>query len=234
MPPPSASLAATHELLPALRLLFARWHADETTTHRAAESFRDELLAGDHGSLHVFGTRDEAGRVRGAMIAQELPGALGVAWPPRAETPEAEDALVRAACDWLKARGMKVCQAFSRADELPDVAALERNGFRHVTQLATMKCYPSSRLPVPLTAAFPLSFTPAATATPSDEFRATLLATHEGTRDCPELNGSRTADELLAEFLDPPPLAKWYLASNSEGPVGVLLLTPAVEWRRSN
>ena len=47
----------------------------------------------------------------------------------------------------------------------------------------------------------------------SAEFRSALLATHEGTRDCPELNGGRTPDELLAGFGDPAPGDASYLAT---------------------
>src|SRR5262245_41788537 len=92
------SPARPHELLPALRLLFPQ----------AAESTRDSL---DPDGVLV--SRNTAGRVCGAVMVQVIPGALGLAWPPRAESPEVEDALVTAACDWLRSRGVKVCQAFA-------------------------------------------------------------------------------------------------------------------------
>jgi ribosomal protein S18 acetylase RimI-like enzyme len=58
-------------------------------------------------------------------------------------------------------------------------------------------------------------------------FRETLLRSYEHTQDCPELNGARTAEEVIAghkaqgEF-DP---RRWWLASLAQRPAGVLLVT---------
>jgi ribosomal protein S18 acetylase RimI-like enzyme len=123
------SAARSHELLPALRLLLGD----------RAESCRDALASGTQDPLGVFVTRDTRGRVCGAVMVQAMPGALGVAWPPRGCSPETEDALTAAACDWLRARGVKVCQAIVPAAEFPATAPLERAGFRHVTQLVFLR-----------------------------------------------------------------------------------------------
>jgi ribosomal protein S18 acetylase RimI-like enzyme len=57
-------------------------------------------------------------------------------------------------------------------------------------------------------------------------FRDTLLATYEGTLDCPELNGLRTPDEVMAGYLaDTTDPRRWWLALDADGAsVGVLLL----------
>ena len=59
----------------------------------------DLLHAGelDPAGLFVTGDRD------GAALAQRLPGALGLVWPPRAASARAEDALLAFACRWLRA-----------------------------------------------------------------------------------------------------------------------------------
>src|SRR6476659_7072412 len=99
MPPFCVSPAAPHELMPALRLLLG----DRADPHgdRRAERCRDALTSDELEPVGVFVARDAPGRIRGAAMVQAMPGALGVAWPPRAESREIEDALTAAACDWL-------------------------------------------------------------------------------------------------------------------------------------
>ena len=205
MDPYLVSPAGPQELTPALRLLFGG--------EVPALDCRDDVA--------VFVARD-AGWVGGAVLAQALPGALGVAWPPRAESPGAADALVRAACDWLRRRGVKVCQAFASAAQLPDADALTRNGFRRVTQLVSMRREVEPLPAAPTTGG--LAFRPASPL--AAEFRDALLTTHDGTLDCPELNGERSADELLAGLTEPAPDTAWYLASEAGGEraVGVVIL----------
>src|SRR5690349_16226883 len=111
MPPFTVSPAAAHELLPACRLLF---------TEGRAEHSRDRILSDAHTS-GLFVARDASGRLRAAALVQALPGALGVAWPPRGDSVEAIDAATTAACEWLRSRGVKVCQAFAETGEVADM-----------------------------------------------------------------------------------------------------------------
>jgi mycothiol synthase len=202
---PSACPAAPHELLPALRLVFP---------------LDGELPADAVDSAGVFVVRDAAGTVRGAAVVQAMTGALALAWPPRAETADLADSLAAAACGWLRARGVKVCQAFATPAETLSLAPLERHGFRRVTDLVSLRGELGADRPRPR-----LGFTPESPPF-SDPFRATLLGTHEATLDCPELNGDRTPDELLAGFADPAPGTTWHLAREGGEPVGVVTLAP--------
>jgi ribosomal protein S18 acetylase RimI-like enzyme len=200
-----ASLAAAHELLPACRLLFCD----------GAEHSRDRLLAAAEPT-GLFVARDSGGTLRAAALVQALPGAMGVAWPPRGDSREAEDAVAASACEWLRGRGVKVCQAFAPASEAAEMATLERADFRRTTQLALLQSdLSAAREPSRL------SFT--AHRAPSEEFAATLVATHEGTLDCPELNAPRTPEELLAGFTSSG-AAEWHLASLNGEPAGVVLM----------
>ncbi|HSQ57328.1 MAG TPA: GNAT family N-acetyltransferase [Gemmata sp.] len=182
-------------------------------------------MSGHRGeSAGVFVARDLAGAIRGAMLVQSLPGALGIALPPRAETAEMADALVLTACDWLRNRGVKVCQAFGSDDELPEMAALERNGFRRVTRLVTLQRdlegEEAGQAQVQTRLSFRNELPPL-----SRELTAVLLATYEGSLDCPELNGRRTADELAASFADQPAETAWYLAADGGDSIGAVILT---------
>ena len=123
----TVSPAAAHELLPACRLLFPD-----------GAELRRVLLLHNASTSGVFVARDADGKLHAAALVQTLPGALGVAWAPRGDSREAIDATTAAACDWLRSRGVKVCQAFASAEEVPDMIAVERHGFRHSTQLVFM------------------------------------------------------------------------------------------------
>jgi ribosomal protein S18 acetylase RimI-like enzyme len=208
----SVSLAAPHELMPALRVLFG--HLPDPEGERGAKRCHDALTA-SADPTGVFVARDDAGRVRGAMLAQALPGALGVAWPPRAPTPDAEDALVRTACEWLAARGVKVCQAFASADELPAAAPLARNGFARVTQLVSMR----RELDPEKDGARPEDRLDGAHYLPGLRglFAAAYLTTHAGTLDCPELDSGRTATEQLAGAELPDGPSPWHFLAQRDG-----------------
>ncbi|HET6573739.1 MAG TPA: GNAT family N-acetyltransferase [Fimbriiglobus sp.] len=165
------------------------------------------------------------GRVVGAALAQHHPGSAAVAWPPGAEPGPGQDvivaALARAVADRLHAAGVKQAQALLPPADRDRARPLEAVGFRHITRL-TFLCRP-----VPAGGfdadGSPLRFTPA----DGPAFADTLFATYDGTLDCPELNGTRTPDEVLAGYraaaADPP---DWWLASDGPGPAGVVLLAP--------
>jgi ribosomal protein S18 acetylase RimI-like enzyme len=159
-----------------------------------------------------------------------MPGALGVAWPPRGESVEIEDALMWTACHWLQKSGVKVCQAFAPSQERPAMAPLERNGFNYVTQLVFLKreVVPEGswgESPVLPVQCCPWSGSPTA------EQVGVLLATHEATLDCPELNGTRTPQEILNGYFrgDPNFCSWWLTAEDNEKPIGVLLFDKGSE-----
>ncbi len=219
---PIISPASPDELLPALQLIFGgRAGADRV------EPYRTALTSGDRDPQGLFVARDANGRLCGAMLAQPLEGALGVVWPPRAETPEIEDALVIAASVWLRAQGVKVCQVFATPEELTDLAPLVRHGFQRITELVFLRRELSAdeALPQPV---HPIIFIPESPPF-SAEFRTALLATHERSLDCPELNGERTADEMLAGFSDWATGNEWFLAVDRDVVLGVVLFSAGTE-----
>lgn len=205
---PRVSLAAPHQMLPALHLLFPSGMG---------------LPSDARDSFGVFVAADAAGQVRAAMLVQSLAGAIGLAWPPGPEPDIFGDALVIASCEWLRNRGVKVCQAFATAEEAKQLIPLERNGFRHVTSLLSLRCEIAGESQIPALT-FESHLPPF-----TDEFRAVLLATHQETHDCPELYRNRTDEDLIAGFDEPPDSTSWHLARLAGEPIGVLMLTCGTE-----
>ncbi len=210
MPPFVVSRAAAHELLPACRILF----------EGRAEQSRDCLLA-EGGASCLFVARAANGRLHAASLVELLSGALGVALVPRGDSTAAVDAVAAAGCAWLRERGVKVCQAFVAEREGAEATALARHGFRPVTQLAYLRraVGPSFGAPTP-----PVLWHPWP-AEPTREHTDLLLATHDGTLDCPEMNDTRTPNEIVGGFR-PTDVANrsWWSASDESRAVGVLLL----------
>jgi ribosomal protein S18 acetylase RimI-like enzyme len=110
-------------------------------------------------------------------------------------------------------------------------APLERNGFAHVTAL----WYLQHDLSLPagiLAARERLRYFPYNQLADPSEFHDTLLRSYEGTRDCPEISGVRTIDEIIVGHRaqgkhDP---GRWWLALAGSRPAGVLLLNEVPEW----
>jgi GNAT superfamily N-acetyltransferase len=171
-----------------------------------------------------------AGRISGAALVQPMPGALGVAWPPRGESREIEDALAQTACDWLRNTGVKVCQAFTTSPEHSELAPLERNGFNRVTQLVFLRrdvdleAGWSDAPPVPIRCC-------QGEGSLTTEQIEVLLATQEASLDCPELNGLRSPEEVINSYFpgNQSNDACWLMNGEEDKPVGVMLFDKGPE-----
>lgn len=218
----SVGPARPDELLPALRWLLADRSAAERD--RGAERGYRYLLGPAAATAVVLVARDARGRVSGATVVQILPGATGVTWPPRAANPAAAAALARAATDWLWSRGAKVAQAFPDPADQVAPEPLWAAGFHPVTRVLFLDRPLGPSPPLRADLSFARVSSPFA-----EPLRSVLLATHDASRDCPELTAARTADELLTGFTDPDRPVAWYLASDSGGPRGVVALAEGDE-----
>jgi mycothiol synthase len=168
--------------------------------------------------------------VAAAQVCVPLAGAACLFWLP-AERGAAAEAVAQAGIDWCRSWGCKLAQALARDDELLRAEPLVRRGFRAVTRLCHME---RSLTDVPAKPISPLRFE---TYSPKNaaEFAVTLERTYEGTLDCPELNGMRSIDEIIAGHrgqgrFDP---QCWWLAYDGARPAGVALLAEmpdAVTW----
>jgi ribosomal protein S18 acetylase RimI-like enzyme len=217
--------ARTEELDPAFRIIFRGCSgADRELRVANALAMIREGIVDPHGVLVARGPRG----LCGAMLCLPLPGASGLVWPPQAigrkERSAVEDQLLRRACTWLAKGGAKLVQALLLPEEAALAGPLERNGFLHVTCL----WYLRHNLELPIAEARaepPLVYQTYRTADRA-AFHRTLLLTYEDSRDCPEVNGIRTIDDIVAGHQAQGVFSpdRWFLALAAGCPVGVLLL----------
>ena len=231
----------TEELPAAFELLFRR--SDPRDRGGRVANALDLVRRGELDPHGLFVLRGRSG-LTGAVLGLALSGAAGLVWPPQctpgADLVPAEDVLLRRAADWLRGRNVKVAQALLSAEDVPYAAALPRNGFARVTHLWFLRhdlafAPPHPTLPHPWGEGreggpVRLDYRPYDPADPS-AFHRTLLKTYEDTLDCPELNGAREVEEVVAGHrghgrFDP---QRWFLALAEGEPVGVLLLTESAE-----
>jgi len=215
----------------ALRLVFL--HFDEYERERRVANALHLMEIGKLDPAGLFVVCDANG-VHGAMICLPIPGASALVWPPRVQRMPAadavEDALVCRAVGWLRERGAKLGQALLAPSEAHLAVPLERNGFRNVTTLLYV-CRSADR-PLDAAGRTRLTFQSYDSCDPA-LFARTLLRTYEGTRDCPEVNGVRTIDEILDGHKADSKLNldRWWLALDGGQSVGVLLVTESAEWQ---
>lgn len=215
--------ALPDEYAPALRLLFRHLDAAELD-YRIARAL-DMIPTGD---LDIGGLLVLPGPTgpRGVTLCQTVVGGSGLVWPPVVAPPDpaSEDALVAAALAWLRARGSLLAQCLLPDEDFHLAVPLARNGFTHTTGLSYL------RHDLALTAGWlsgedNLELTTYDAANPAP-FRVALAGSYEGTLDCPEVNGVRSIDEVIAGHqsqgrYDP---STWWLAWLDGVPVGVLML----------
>jgi mycothiol synthase len=206
--------AGAEDRLEACRALFAPGVHAELAARRFAILFESGEL--DPDGLIVA---TEAGAIRGAMLAYRIGGAQAAVWPPATDDATTQDALVAAALAWIAREPTKVIQSLVRAAERPRAAALERAGFRAITSLAFLarECrredanHRTKQVGLRPMAAY------------DDAFATMLLRTYDGTLDVPELNGTRTPEEILAGYRANGPSRRWWIEHAGET-VGLLLL----------
>ena len=227
---PTPELVGPDELPAAFRLLFQ--HSPPVERESRAAHALDLVQRGELSTQGLFAARDGGGLL-GAVFCLPVPGASALVWPPQCALDRGraalEDALLRHAADWLRAHNVKAAQALLSAEEARFADALPRNGFAHVAALWFLR-HDLSPLPRRTGAPVRLDYR---TYDPADAglFHRTLQRTYEGTLDCPELNGVRDVEEVVAGHqaagkLDP---GRWSLALAEGVPVAVLLLTESPE-----
>jgi mycothiol synthase len=229
-PSPLVRPARPEEQEAALRLLFHDLPAGER--EQRVTTALGLVHSGELDAQGIFVEHDGS-RIAGVLACLPVPGASALFWPPRSvhdeDCSDREDRLLSRGLVWVRSRGAKLAQALLTPGEVPLATALQRNGFRHITRLwylAADSLLPLSSLATPAR----LKFQSYDVDQPAD-FHQTLLRTYEGTSDCPEINGVRTVEEIIAGHraqgrFDP---EHWWLAVHEGQPVGVLLVSEMVD-----
>jgi len=223
--------AAPQEYEAALELLFDRLSPDERRI-----SVKDVLrsLSGgrivQHGLLSAWSGPKLAGSILYAIQRDRT----AFVWPPRIRRGEADQAIADALVAELRARvdsaGAWIVQALLDPAAHDDADALDRNGFKYLTDLRFLVHMLPGGSPADLRAESPLEGEVETVAYEpgrhDDRFARLLEQTYVGTRDCPEVGGRRSgADALLSHRMsgdfDP---ARWTLYRMAAKDAGVLLL----------
>jgi ribosomal protein S18 acetylase RimI-like enzyme len=221
--------ALPHEIEPALHLLLGHLDAHERQSRIARVV---ELI--EQGNLDVRGIfvlRGGAGNLAGVIVCEPIAGAGAILWPPvLAGGPriDLENLLIHHACDWLRSTGARLAQCLLPPDEAPLAGSLLRNGFNQVTSLSYL-CHDRFLCEETIADPKPLCFEPYDPAHPA-LFHETLVRSYQHTLDCPEVNGVRTIEEVIAghQAQAGGDTSRWWLVRRAgevgEDPLGVVLM----------
>lgn len=214
----------------ALRLLFQ--HCPQSEQFRRAVNARALLQAGELKPEGLLVVRSES-EISGVILYLCRPGSLALVWPtqicPLRGNEEHHQVLIDEALSQLRSLDVKIAQVLLESHELEQAQPLLRNGFQHVTSLWHLQHF--LELPAQYFGATERCIWQTWDQTNPEVFQETLLRSYEGSLDCPEINGARSIEEVLAghqaegEFHP----ERWWLISEKAQPAGVLLMTELPE-----
>ncbi|HEY1603491.1 MAG TPA: GNAT family N-acetyltransferase [Pirellulales bacterium] len=165
------------------------------------------------------------GDMVGAVWGQPQPGRTASVWPPAVVDQQAacDGLLLNELIAWLESNDIRVAQSLLRGKTAQQAALLMDHGFAHLADLLYMVC-PAGQFPRdPPTSSLIIEPAPQTDVRRLPEM---IARTYEETLDCPQLNGVRDLDDVLAGYracgeFDP---ARWLIARRGEQDVGCLLL----------
>jgi len=206
------------DTLKALELALASVPAKKRSAR--VEHFANLLRDGILDPRGIFVARD-AETLLDVQICIPLAGAAALFWLPNADN-DLADLLVRTALDWCGSIGCKIAQALAKPEESALAQPLVRNGFRFMTRLEQ---WSRDLRELPGISASDLRFEPHRESL-AKAFAATIERSYQGTLDCPELDGTRTIDEVVEGHRAQGKFHAdcWWLAFDGPHPVGVALL----------
>jgi GNAT superfamily N-acetyltransferase len=210
----------------ALRLMLSR-EIDVPDDARVADVMESTQL----GKMNLDGllAAKADDTIVGAALYVLQPDQTAFVWPPvvrgDADMPSISDDLLRELCHRIDAAGVWLGQSLVETGAIEDRAVLVRNGFDHLTDLQYLDCSLDGRggrgESTPRLAT--VNFDPA---TNVDRFASLLETTYLESRDCPELNGTRTGKQALwsHEVSGGFDASRWKIYRVGATDVGVLLL----------
>ena len=213
------------QIADACRVLFS--HRPEPVRALQADRACVAFAAGEFDANELIVARMD-GRIVGAGYVHIAAGGVASVWPPRADPgPDSaaiEDALSATYLTRFRDAGVTVAQALLSVDDRPAAGPLERAGFRLTTRLEQY-CRPLVNVDPNVPPDLPVRLEAVGESDP--RLPELLLASYEGTLDCPELNGRRSAADVLANYRDAADgRPDWWIVREGASAVGVALLTP--------
>ena len=181
----------------------------------------------DPSSLDFLYEARRGGLLVGAAWAQVMPGRCASFWPPELRPGENEtvaELLAHAVMDRLAGRGVRVAQTLLTTDVGTTAGRLERANFEHLADLlylvSTEADFPATRISTDL------SFEPADDIGRVRRLQSMIEATYEKTLDCPDLNGVRSSEDVLAGYraVGEFDARRWLILRHGLQDVGCLLL----------
>jgi len=224
------SRANTHEITPALALLYGRWPTvdRDRLVREALQSAARQALDLKHLLIVRSPSSD---RVRGAALGIERPGREAVVWLPAVAEGESFDGvgglLLTALSERLDQAGVVCSVVFVEPSLRAERSMLTFAGYPGLADLCLMQANVAPRAATRLRLPEPLE---AITWNENlaGEFAAVIEQTQHEAHDCPEVGAYRTGQDVLASHgaNAPPQPELWHLyrASGSNKPVAVLLL----------
>ncbi len=221
--------AAPHEYDAALTLLFNQLPPSEQKT-----AIADVLTALRRGRIANHGVlaAKSDGRMVGSILYLMQQDQTAFVWPPAAaaaRVPATDDALLGEVVRRIDAANAWLGQCLLEIDRHTERAILDRNGFRHLTDLRflvrRLEHFPSA-LPITGPDGELLETVTYQPGVNDARFARLIERTYVKTRDCPELEGTRTGEQALVSHqmsgeFDP---ERWKLYRWHGQDVGVLLM----------
>jgi len=211
-----------------LHLVFS--HLAEPERQQQVSRILSEAEAGRESLEGLWGAY-EGGRLMGAGLAIIQPGRTASVWLPR--SPRGENAepiaeqLLAAVDEWLFGQDVQLAQVLVETASDDEDRLLRRRGFQPLTDLLYLVCqeneFPNVR---PITR---LDFEPYSQDN-HQRLVALVDATYQQTLDCPQLNGVRDTEDVLAGYRVTGEFdaARWLLVRHEGQDVGCLLLADHV------
>jgi len=204
----------------ALRVLHAGLPADQQT---ALVHALDAVRQQDESVFAGLLVAAKSDVLIGAAWVQLTAGQTATIWLPDASSPAALD-LMQAIAVFLDQQRVVLALFLVSDDSSIDQDLLAAADFKKLAQLAYLtadadsfpKIEPSSQL----------VFHPNASAEP-ERLGKLLFRTYEGSQDCPQLTGVRSANDVLTGYRDQGTFAaeRWFFVRHEDRDVGALILT---------
>jgi ribosomal protein S18 acetylase RimI-like enzyme len=221
------SFVASEHRPAALRLLFARFPAEEQQTR-----LTDALRSAEQGGLNLDGLllAEENGQPVGAALTMHQADGVSLVWPPVITCQTANgtaviDALMTRLCEEIDRAGSKLAQVLLAPDDTDEITLLARHGFEQMADMyfIARTLTPGDLEGTPNDGEFDHEIFHE---TNRDRFAAVIERTYQQSLDCPFLEGFRNGQDALVSHrlsgrFDP---AGWRLYRIGSQDIGVLLM----------